>query len=81
MENFKNWQASGKFYTRKEFKRLNPSAVLKGACDDVMLYDGGHYIQGLFDGTWYECNTNRSKEIELVEFELYLKKVEQKIYK
>jgi hypothetical protein len=81
MENFKNWQNSGRLYTRKAFLAENPSAVLKGACDDVMVYDGGHYIQGLFDGSWYECNTNWNKDIEIVELEIYFKKVERKLYK
>jgi hypothetical protein len=81
MEDFREWRDSGRCYTRKAFLKINPTAELKGACDDVMLYDGGHYIQGLFDGTWYECNTNRNKYIEIVELELYLKKVEKKIYK
>jgi hypothetical protein len=79
MENFKDWQDSGRCYTRKAFLKINPTAELKGACDDVMLYDSGHYIQGLFDGTWYECNTNRSKYIEEVEKNLFLEKVEKKI--
>lgn len=81
MEDFKKWRDSGRIYTRKAFLEINPNAELKGACDDVMLYDGGHYIQMLFDGSYYECNTNRNKYIEVVELELYSKKVEKKIYK
>ncbi len=79
MENFKDWQDSGRCYTRKAFLLINPTAELKGACDDVMLYDSGHYIQMLFDGSFYECNTNWNKDIEIVELELFFKKVMQKI--
>lgn len=81
MEDFKNWKSSCKEYSRKDFMAKFPTIKLKGACDDVLLYDGGHHIQVLFDGTFYECNTNRHKILEIVELELYLKKVEQKIYK
>jgi hypothetical protein len=81
MGKLKDWLDSKKSYTRNEFKKLHPNAELKGACDDVLLYNDGNYIQVLFDGTFYECNTNRSKHLEFVEMELYLKKVEQKIYK
>jgi hypothetical protein len=75
MEDFRNWRDSGLCYTRKAFLKINPTAELKGACDDVMLYDSGHYIQILFDGSYYECNTNWNKDIEVVELELYFKKV------
>lgn len=79
MEDFKNWRDSGICYTRKAFLLINPTAELKGACDDVMLYDGGHYIQMLWDGSYYECNTNRSKDIDEVEKNLFLEKVAKKI--
>ena len=79
MENFKDWQDSGRCYTRKAFLSMNPTAELKSACDDVMLYDSGHYIQMLFDGSFYECNTNWNKDIEIVELELFFKKVMQNI--
>ena len=79
MENFRDWQDSGRCYTRKHFMSLNPTAELLGACDEVVLYDSGHYIQGLFGGSYYFSNTNRSKNIEEVEKNLFLEKVMQKI--
>ena len=79
MEDFKNWRDSGICYTRKHFLSLFPDVKLLGACDDVMLYDGDYYIQMLWDGSYYECNTNRSKDIDEVEKNLFLKKVIQKI--
>lgn len=79
MEDFKNWRDSGRCYTRKHFLSLFPDVKLLGACDDVMLYDGDYYIQMLWDGSYYECNTNRSKDIDEVEKNLFLEKVMQKI--
>lgn len=79
MEDFRNWRDSGICYTRKHFLSLFPDVKLLGACDDVMAYDGGYYIQMLWDGSYYECNTNRSKDIEEVEKNLFLEKVMQKI--
>ena len=81
MEDFKNWQDSGRFMPRKEFMTKFPTVQLPGACDDVLLYDGGHFIQVLWGGTYYECNTNQSKKIEEVEQNLYYKKVMQKLDK
>lgn len=81
MEEFKNWQKSGKFYSRKGFTSLFPCVKLLGACDDVMLYDSGYFIQVLFDGSYYECNTNRSKKLEEVEKNLFFEKIMQKINK
>jgi hypothetical protein len=75
MRDFINWRDSGTCYTRKAFSSKFPTVKLLGACEDVMLYDGGYFIQGLFDGSWYECNTNRSKDIEEVEKTLFLEKV------
>jgi hypothetical protein len=79
MDNFERWQDSGRLMTRKDFLSRFPTIKLLGACDDVMLYDGGHYIQGLFDGSWYECNTNRSKKLDEVEMNIFLEKVSKKI--
>ena len=79
MEDFKNWRDSGRCYTRKYFLSLFPDVKLLGACDDVMLYDGDYYIQMLWDGSYYECNTNRSKDIDEVEKNLFLEKVMQKM--
>ena len=42
MENFKDWQDSGRCDTRKHFLSLFPTAELLGACDVVMLYDGDY---------------------------------------
>ena len=81
MDEFKNWQRSGKFYSRERFASIFPYIKLLGACDDVMLYDGGYFIQGLFDGTFYECNTNRSKRLEEVEENLFFEKIMQKLDK
>ena len=53
MEDFKNWRDSGRCYTRKYFLSLFPDVKLLGACDDVMAYDGGYYIQMLWDGSYY----------------------------
>jgi uncharacterized membrane protein YiaA len=52
---------------------------LLGACDDVVLYDGGYYIQVLFDGTFYESNTNRSKKLDEVEMNMFLEKIARKL--
>ena len=79
MDNFDRWQDSGRLMTSKDFLSRFPTIKLLGACDDVMLYDGGHYIQGLFDGSWYECNTNRSKKLDEVEMNIFLEKVSKKI--
>ena len=81
MEDFKNWQSSGRFIPRKEFMTKFPTEKLQGACDDVLVYDGGYFIQVLWGGTYYECNTNQSKKIEEVERNLYSKKVMQKLDK
>lgn len=81
MEDFKNWQNTGRYMPRKEFMTKFPTIKLQGACDDVLIYDGGHFIQVLWGGTYYESNANQGKIMELVELELYLKKVEKKIYK
>ena len=79
MKDFENWQDSGRFYTRKAFVSLFPTIKLLGACDDVLLYDGGYHIQVLFGGSYYECNTNRSKKLEEVEMNIFLEKVAKKI--
>jgi hypothetical protein len=79
MKDFENWQDSGKFYTRKAFLSLFPEVKLLGPCDDVLLYDGGYHIQVLFDGTFYECNTNRSKNLDEVEMNVFLEKVSKKL--
>lgn len=81
MEDFKNWRDSGTCYTRKYFLSLYPTAKLLGACDDVVLYDDGSYIQMLFDGSYYECNTNRSRDIDEVELTLYQNKIAKKLDK
>ena len=81
MEDFKNWQNTGRYMPRKEFMTKFPTIKLQGACDDVLIYDGGYFIQVLWGGTYYESNVNQGKILELVELELYLKKVEKKIYK
>lgn len=64
---------------RKDFLSRFPTIKLLGACDDVVLYDGGYYIQVLFDGTFYECNTNRSKKLDEVEMNIFLDKVSRKL--
>lgn len=79
MNDFEIWQDSGRFMPRKTFLSLYPDVKLLGACDDVVAYDGGHYIQVLFDGTFYECNTNRSKKLDEVEMNLFLEKVARKL--
>lgn len=81
MEDFKNWKSSCKEYSRKDFMAKFTTIKLQGACDDVLLYDGGYHIQVLFDGTFYECNTNRSKDIEEVEKNLFLEKIMHKLDK
>jgi hypothetical protein len=79
MNDFEIWQDTGRFMPRQAFMTSNPEIILLGACDDVVLYDGGYYIQVLFDGTFYESNTNRSKKLDDVEMNLFLEKVMQKI--
>ena len=79
MKDFENWQDSGRFMPRKEFMIKFPTMKLQGACDDVLIYDGGYYIQVLWGGTYYESTTNRSKKLEEVEMNLFLEKVMQKI--
>jgi hypothetical protein len=79
MTEFENWQDSGRFLPRKEFLSRFPTIKLLGACDDVVLYDGGYYIQVLFDGTFYESNTNRSKKLDEVEMNMFLEKIARKL--
>jgi hypothetical protein len=79
MDEFEIWQGSGRFMPRKDFLSRFPTIKLLGACDDVVLYDGGYYIQVLFDGTFYECNTNRSKKLDEVEMNIFLDKVSKKL--
>lgn len=81
MEDFKKFSDSGRFIPKKEFLLKNPDVKLKGACDDIVHYDGGYFIQVLWDGTFYECNTNMSKDLDEVEMNLYLEKVMQKLDK
>jgi hypothetical protein len=80
MEDFKKWQDSGKFMPRKEFESKFTTIKLKGACDDVLIYDGGYHIQVLWDGTFYDCNTNMSKDLDEVELNLYQNKIDKKLY-
>lgn len=79
MNEFEIWQDSGRFMPRKDFVSRFPLVKLLGACDDVVLYSGGYFIQVLFDGTFYESNTNRSKKLDEVEMNLFLEKVSKKL--
>jgi hypothetical protein len=79
MDNFERWKDSGRLMPKKDFLSRFPAIKLLGACDDVLLYDGEYYIQILFDGTFYECNTNRSKKLDEVEMNLFLEKVSRKL--
>jgi len=79
MDDFEKWQKTGRFMPRKDFLTRFPTIKLLGACDDVVLYDGDYYIQVLFDGTFYERNTNRSKKLDEVEMNIFLEKIAKKL--
>jgi hypothetical protein len=75
MKKFSSFSQSGLFTPRGVFLNNSPNEILLDDCTDVIVYDGGHFIQVLKGGTFYVDDNNKSKVLDDVEINLYIEKV------